>query len=265
MHQLLQDRPKSGFPVSIGTGLSLETIFSPLEPVYDPERKLPPKVDTSNYNLYIFNVATLLRNIISSISFKDLTTIPKKDIAHTLSEEIAFLDSFFRLNDLHVSFYYNSYTYPNQTYSKVKGKLRKPTTDKQLFTDSVFESTLKEITKNPLVKTFTNKLEYGKTTSALLFTHIPWDLLSYPNFYNLDLLESNTGLVKSRKLWNTKYFKVPNKDLSNLPFMEYLLVTLGDHVMFSPDPLNKRLDVLDQLERKKVHPLMSEFSLSFLT
>lgn len=262
MNQLLVNRTMSGFPVSIGTGLSLETLFKPIQEVYDSSRQVDTLSDLSIYSIYIFNISTLLRNVITSISFKDLVTISNSDIYDVLLEEIEFLTNHFLSNNLNIKFYVNNYKFIKDNYSK--DKLRKSTTDKQLFIDSINSYCLNKLKKEDDVELFTKDIHYDKNSSGLIFTHIPFDLLSYTNFIKLDLLESHTGKIKTRKDWYTKYYPIPNKDMSFLPFMEYLLVVFGDHVMFKPDPLDKRLNLYNILKKKNVNPLTSELSLSFI-
>lgn len=263
MHPLLANRTQSGFPVSIGTGLSLETLFTPIQDVYDDTREVKNIPDLGVYTVYIFNVSTLLRNLINAISYKDLVMIPISDIHEALLEEIEFLTNYFASSQINIKFYINNYAFVHNAY-KEGDKLRKSTTDKQLYTDSIFNYCLDRLKKEDDVQSFSKDIKYNKTDSALIFTHVPFDLLSYTNFVKLDLLESHTGLIKTRKDWNTKYYPIPNKDMSFLPFMEYLLVTFGDHVMFKPDPINKRLEVYEAMKKKNVNPLTSELSFSFM-
>ena len=263
MHNLLLSRPMSGFPVSIATGLALETLFTPIQAVYDESREVNNLTDLSTYSVYIFNISTLLRNLINSINYKDLVTIPIPDIHEALLEEINFLTNHFGSSQINIKFYINTYAFVHNAY-KEGDKLRKSKTDKQLYIDSIFTYCLDRIKKEDDVEVFTKDIRYNKTDSALLFTHVPFDLLNYDNFVKLDLLESHTGMIKTRKDWNTKYYPIPNHDMSFLPFMEYLLVTFGDHVMFSPDPIAKRLELYDALKKKSVNPLTTEFSMSFM-
>lgn len=263
MNKILSERKFSGFPLSIGTGLSMESIFEPIQAVYDETRKVPNKINTSDYSLYVFNISTLLRNLINSISYENLILVSKKNIYDALLDEIEFITYFFTTNDLYVKFYVNNYQFVKNHYEK-EGKLRKSTTEKQLFISSIFNYCLDRLKKEDDVDSFSNDIKYSKQERVLLFTHIPWDLLSYKNFVKLDLLESNTGIIKTRKEFNTKYFKIPDKDMSILPFIEYLLVKFGDNVMFHPSPLKERVEIYESMVRKKVHPLMDELSFSFL-
>lgn len=258
----LSNRDMSGFPVSIGTGLALETLFDPIMEVVDDGRSFVKMRDLKRYNLYIINVETLVRNIISSVSTEVVMDVTGKEVLEVLKDEMDFLTYFFEDNGLSIRYYYNTYGYFKDTY---KDTYRIPTTPRQQHIMELTTYCLDRVrTFNPDVKRFTQFISFGSSTQALVLTHIPADLLSYSKFRVMDLLESHTGVIKSRELFNTKYYPVPREDMSFLPFFEYLLVTFGDKVMFRPAPIKKRQEVLNNLKRLEVHPLMSEFSMSLL-
>lgn len=264
MNEKLKSRAMSGFPVSIATGMALETIFDPVQSVYDDTRVVPDKIELNTYNNYIFNVSTLLRNITSSIPSGDILMIPKKDILDALLDEIAWLTEFFHAEGLTINFYTNNYAFVKSTYDK-EGILRKATTDKQIAMDNITKYCLDHISKQDEVMQFSNTIHYNREDQALIFTHVPWDLLSYGKFVKLDLLESHTGVIKSRKLWNTKYHAIPEHDMSFLPFMEKLLTTFGDHVMFKPAPVKERIELWSAMKKKPgINPLTTELSFSFM-
>lgn len=258
---IMDSRSMSGFPLSIGTGLALESVFDPIKEVMDPARVVPKRVDHTLYTDYVFNMSTILRNLLSSINYKDLVTVPKQIVLNTFLDEVEFLTHFFGMNSLNVNFYVHTYDYPKKTYPD---KLRLASSDQQKYLQELTDFCLMGLRKHNDVAHFTKDVFYGKDTSALIVTHVPWDLLSYDRFRRLDLLESHTGVVKTRKDWNTKYFKIPDKDMSFLPFMEFLLTTFGDNVMFRPAPLKERLELYEAMVKKKVHPLMSELTLSYM-
>lgn len=261
MNDLIESRETSGFPLSIGTGLALETLFTPIEPVVDETRVVENIPDLSVYTLYIFNVSTLLRNILSSFKSPEIVGVRNSVFLEILKEEIAFLKGFFEQNNVPIAFYINDYSYFKKAYEQ---KLRKVTTDKQLRLDDIVSYCLKSLSSDPTIKKFNKDINYGKEHTALVMTHVPADLLSYGNFAKLDLLESHTGLIKTRKDWNSKYYPMPNKDMSFLPFMEYLLVTFGDKTMFSPAPIKERENLYNAMLKKGVNPLTSELSMSFI-
>lgn len=259
-HPVLENRPMSGFPVSIGTSLALETLFTPTISVAD-ESRIVEKVDPQSYDLFLVNTGTILRNLIQSVAWRDLATVAPKEVTEVFLEEIDFLTNFFQSAGLGIQFYWNSYSYPLKTY---KDRIRNPTTEQQHRIHSLTEYVLAAVKRQNDVLTFSKDLSVDRLSKTLLLSHVPWDLLSYGNFHKLDLLESHTGRVKTRKDWNTKYFPIKDKDFSFLPFMEYLLVKFGDHVMFTPDPLKDRLELWEVMRKKKVHPLMSEMSVGFM-
>lgn len=264
MHNALINRAFSGFPVSIATGMALETLFTPVQAVYDETRKTPERVNLNDYTNFIFNISTLLRNLISSVPSNEILTISKKDILDTLLDEINYITEFFHSEGLAINFYTNNYSFVKQTYEK-EGILRKATTDKQMALDNIVKYCLDFISKQDEVSQFSNAISYNREDQALIFTHVPWDLLSYGKFVKLDLLESHTGLIKSRKLWNTKYYPIPEHDMSFLPFMEKLLTTFGDHVMFKPATIKERIELWTAMKKKpNINPLTSELSFEFI-
>lgn len=258
VNQLLQERPQSGFPLSIGTSLALETVFEPTQDVFDQTRQIPDKPDPSIYSDYLVNVSTLLRNIVTSIPYQDIRKCSKLDVYSVLMEEVDYMRTLFSMEDKHLHFYTHTYAYPNQTYPD---KLRKATTEQQLFLFSLIEYCVKRFNKEESPITFSKDVSLSPTSSTLILTHVPWDLLSHGRFRRLDLLESHTGVIKTRKSWNTKYFKLKDKDMSFLPFMEYLLTTFGCNTMFKPSAMQERINLYENLLKKKVHPLMSEVSM----
>lgn len=254
----------SGFPVSIGTGLALETLFQPTQDVVDEEREVIKLADLSEYTLYVFNLATLLRNIINSLPSRELIRIPKKDILQTLIDEIDFINNYFDSQSIAVKFYVNSYEIAKRNYSDPK-YLRVPKTDQQHLINSIYDYCLKEMKKEENVYTFNSTISFQKQDSVLLFSHVPYDLLSHGRFMKLDLLESHTGLIKTRKDWFSKYYPIPKEDMSFMPFMEYALTIFGDRVMFKPAPMKERKNLLEVMRKKNVNPLTSELSFSFLS
>lgn len=261
MNSLLTTRPMSGFPLSIASSLAMESIFDPIQPVFDEAREVEKIKDLSIYSLFVINTTTLLRNIIESIKFAEFMTISRKDVYDCLLEEIEFLTNFFAMNNLSVKFYVHTYQYVKDNYEKTD-RLRKSSTDKQYYLDGVYKYCLDQLRKEDDVQVFHKNISYSREDSVLLFTHVPFDLLSHSNFMRLDLLESHTGHVKTRKDWWSKYYPVPKEDMSFLPFHEYLLCDIfGDRHMFKPADLAKRNDYIRMLRKRGINPLSSEFSL----
>lgn len=262
MNPILTDRAKSGFPVSIGTGLALETLLEPEIEVYDDTRELPARVEIKDYNLMVINVSTLLRNLLGAVSREDLSSIKLPEYLDVLKEEIQYLNDLFVFQDLEPYFYIHTYGYVKEHYPP--DKLRKATTLKQLQLEMIVNYCLGELQKDSSIHTHTYNIKINKAFKALIITHVPWDLLSYTEFLKLDLLESHTGVLKTRKDWNSKYHKLPNRDMSSLPFSRELLSIFGDNIMFIPDSLKKRVDLYEKLISKKTNPLASDNTIKML-
>lgn len=272
MNDILRNRTVSGFPVSIGTSLSLETIFDPVQEVYDKEREVPPRPDLSKVNLFLFNVNTIIRNIINSITYEDYLKVKNEDILDTLLEELEYLNYLFTNSGYKFMAYIDTYESVMKNYHE---KIRLPNTEKQLRifkTHSYCINYLKDKRnihklksnflniENYLVSNFDSEIKIHESykNHAYIFTHIPWDLLSYKNFISLTLLESHTGKVKTRSEWNTKYFPIGDLDMSFLPFNKTLLLIFGDKVMFKPEPMKIRKKIYDILLSRNINPMTSD-------
>lgn len=272
MNEILRNRTVSGFPVSIGTSLSLETIFDPVQEVYDKEREVPPRPDLSKVNLFLFNVNTIIRNIINSITYENYLKVKNEDILDTLLEELEYLNYLFTNSGYRFIAYIDTYESVMKNYHE---KIRLPNTEKQLRifkTHSYCINYLKDKRnihklksnflniENYLVSNFDSEIKIHESykTHAYIFTHIPWDLLSYKNFISLTLLESHTGKVKTRSEWNTKYFPIGDLDMSFLPFNKTLLLIFGDRVMFKPESIKIRKKIYDILLNRNINPMTSD-------
>lgn len=255
---ILDDRSQSGFPVSIGTGLALETIFEPVQDVVDEDRKVEPRVDTSRYTLYLFNVETLIRNMLSSCTKEDFDRLNVDMVYTTLVEELSYLTDHFINNQLRIEFFYNTYEYYKSRY---EDRIKVRSTPKQIFEDTLTYGAIKKLLKDSKgVHKFSHQTKFDSGDRVLILTHLPVDLLSRGNYMLMDLLESHTGKVKHVSEFNTKYLPVGDADMSFLPFFEYLLVNFGDKHMFKPMPIKVRKELLRSLTTVDINPMMSEFS-----
>lgn len=236
----LAERTVSGFAVSIGTSLALETLFDPRQPVYDPERKIPPRVNLNNYTQCWINLATLFRNIVGSVDRVTYLNVTPIDIFHALNTEIEVIRSLFQIEGGNVCepvFYYCDY---KTVYTKPKHQavqLRHDKTEIQKHNAAKLLRTMQMFFKEHKDEGYyllDSEIIPPKHNAALILSHVPYDLLSHKHFRRLDLLESHTGILKSRVDWYTKFYKLPDVDLSTIPFHKEFLMIFGDNVMFSP-------------------------------
>ena len=112
--------------------------------------------------------------------------------------------------------------------------------------------------KQDFLHQFDSEFKLNKPEKSLILTHIPYDLLNYTHFNQLDLIESHTGKLKPRNLWYSKYYKFGNEDLNTLPFLRKLLLIFGDSVMIQPMDIRFRRLILDISRNRRWTPLTTE-------
>jgi hypothetical protein len=244
----------SAFPLSIGTSLAFETLFDGVQTPYDPERKIPEKGNIQNYGVFLINVDTLVRNIIGALPSDNSELVIPKVLVMALEEEIMYIINIVKENNplgtVNLYFYSRNYSLIKKSFIRSSiVRFYEPHTQKQLLNSSQMYGTVSLLKKNrnfDFVKYDLGIELFPKVAqTALIFTHIPYDLLVGSSFKSIHLLESHTGIIKSRKDFWTKYYDAKKLDLSNIPFQRKLLAIFGDHVMFKPTPIIVRKDVMD--------------------
>ena len=254
----LPERAVSAFPLSIGTSLAFESVFPGRQAAFDPERKIPDRVDLSQYETCWINVTTLFRNLIGSISKEAFLNAKPGLLAATLEEEIAVIHSLFELeghNTCKVELYYS--TYEKLLSRKILGlEFREPNTDSQKFYHSQLLDTLKIMEKNTdSIQKLNDALMPKRREKAFVITHQPYDLINWKHFDRLDLLESHTGILKPRALWSSKYYSMSGQSFAHLPFHRKLLLIFGDSSLIKPMPMVLRKEILDISIRYNWSPL----------
>lgn len=258
---IINNRTISALPLSIGTSLAFESVFEPKLPAYDPTRVIPQMVNLGNYNSIWVNVTTLIRNIIGALPKDTAHSVSSGDVKDALIYEMQLLAEMTNAasNSCRSIFYHNTYKgLFNDVLLNKFVKFRRPTTDIQLAYDTMVNKTLSLLDKDKELDILSvNKtLIPDKTDNkALIFTHMPYDLVSYENFHRLDLIESHTGKLKTRKEWYSKYYPIVGSDMSILPFTRKLLLIMGDHVLIKPIDIRFRRLIMDIAVKRKWTPL----------
>lgn len=255
-NSVIETYTQSGFPLSIGTGLALETLFDPVQKVYDDTREVPEKVSLEFYDVFYINSSTILRNIMSAVSTADMMRFSSQVYYNTLVKEIHFIASLFDMLDTELVVYTNRYKKARKEVEE--NKLRVPNTPKQHFIEDIFSFAMKQFHLTSDAAWFDSEIRPTKATQrkALIFTHVPYDLLSHTLYSRFDLLESHTGVLKDRIRWSSKYY--PINGIDEMPFNKPLLHIFGDNVMFRPDPIARRKEVIEFLRGKNITPVTSE-------
>jgi hypothetical protein len=258
----LASRQVSGFPLSLPTGLSMESLFPKRIAAYDPDRKIPQLVNLTVYNECWISLLTLFRNMVNSLDRSVAAKIKPEDYRDAIETEIDVINGLFMNegNNLCKPRYYvcNYRSLRRDLPSVIQ--LREDKTDMQRAYTDKQDKVMKLLRKtNDSVYEFDYDIKppQGRTT-ALILTHHPLDLLSFRNFSKLDLLESNTGRLKTKYLWNTKYYPVGDSDMSVLPFNRKLLMLLGDRVQIQPTDMKVRRMILETAHNSKWTSLTSD-------
>lgn len=239
----LASRTVSGFPLSIGTGLAVQTLFPVRQPVYDPDRPAPVPVDVTKYQECWINVHTLFRNIAGAADKEAGRRASPTEYRDALLTEIEVIDSLFQIEGRGVCrpvYYYTTHgklakSVPSQV------RLRQDSTDLQKeYTEKLTKTTklLEQYTDQIL--NYDTEIRPTVKTNALMLSHMAYDLLSHPSFTSLELLESHTGVVKSRGQWPSKLYPLANKDMSIIPFVRKMLLIFGDKTLIQPSDMKLR-------------------------
>lgn len=251
----IRHRTMGKYPLSIATSIALESITGHPEPTNGKQTHN----SLGGYGEFWINVKTLFRNIAGSL--QPNTPKPKNDefVITVLNEIKAIRDIVQRNSQAKVIFYISNYDRLDSIYRHVE--LRRDTTPKQKDYTKTMQDVLQQVIRkipkdNNYFLLFNHDLRPKTQVRTLMLSHITYDLTFADNFIYLDLLESHTGLVKSKHLWYTKYFQ--GNTLPPFPLTKYLLPVFGDRETFRPLNIKAKSDVLKLIEDCKWHALTTD-------
>lgn len=247
VENITSNRTLSSFPLSVGTGLAFESLFTPTLERIDNERVIPEKVDLGEFNEVWVNLFTLYRNIFQSLVKEDIPKLTPRAMIETIHQEMEVIKSLFANTSVTLKFYICTYKGFDKKFPHAL--LRVPSTEGQRWYFDLFkvvEKAFIDMDKSLVV------FDYHPTKSAdtdvLFFTHVAFDLTSFKSFKSLKLLESHTGVLKDRSVWYTKFQN--GKELNMIPFTLYFLEFFGDSVHFKPFPFKARNTILEVAKNK---------------
>ncbi len=250
----IADRNTSSFPLSIGTGLAFESVFKPTMPVYDTSRVVPNKIDLSRYNDSYISIFTLYRNMVGSLSPIALAGVTISDLVDSLLQEMEVIRSLYLQEGGGVivpTFYIMSYDDIWSGKWSSSAILKKPNTINQKDFSNRYLAVIKQLKKLITVPIYNTEIRPKRGSKAFILTHMSIDLLSHTKFKTLDLLESNTGKLKTPNTWSSKFNKVNNEYQFNLPFNKTTLVLFGDRNILKPYSNKIRNTILDVARSKR--------------
>lgn len=233
------------FPVSIATSLALEGLYGVLEDNPNPS---PP---CNNYDHVLINFRTLFRNIVGAFPASERDHLYPKDYMPIIIEEMRIIRNILKSQStgkLTVQFYACSYAdlsnmYPYSFFKEVKSAKQK---EYAAMENTVFDMAYKSLggITNNILSGYDTTIP-SVTGRTLVITHYPIDLLNIVGAGSLALLESHTGVVKTRPEWSSKL--VDHKLYPRIPFDRMTVQVFGDTGnLFRPYPheFRKRLGEL---------------------
>lgn len=251
------DRVKSSFDVSIGTSLALESVSDKGGAPYDPSRVIPEMISLDKYSSIWFNISTLMRNLIGALPTDiDITKINPVDASRVLEQELSNITEICKAENPNINVVYYVCDYSTVIGPNSAAQLRVAATKNQLVYKKLHDSTIQKLLNTyhtrgediPIFKRYL-KPPRAKAETALIVTHQAYDLLSHTRFDTLDLLESHTGVRKTKKDYYTKFYN--GKELATIPFIEVMLKFYGDNHLFKPMKFKARQAVLELSKTKR--------------
>ena len=248
--EILDERTVSSFGISIGTGIALESMFTPTTERYDDKREIPNELKVNSYGAHIINVYTLARNIVQATLVKDKSAIYESSkLLDVVIEEIYTIAALYEDTKCDLFIFQPDYSKPYLEMNVGKKKiLSKDYIDYVSMKSTLSDLSNKELPVEIIDKTF--KLP-DTNEKVLITTHYPIDLLNSNRIYNLLLLESHTGKLKSKTEWYSKYHKIGTRSLNVFPFLEQLIYLLGDGGMIKPVGISIRVALFNLATDKK--------------
>lgn len=246
--EALASRVKNSAGMSVGTSLALETIL-PLWSVFDIKREAPMPVSLHKYSRVWVNLRTVARNLYNAIENDLKDRLKGDELGEAIAEEawaIVQAINHESSNTVKVVIYLPKYEELAKTFPTAS--IRIPSTDKQKNLDKLMQKALTfartslETNHKPYFKSCSLKIDPDGYAATLMLTHMPVDLLNARRFGNLELLESHTGVVKSKNQWYTKLFA--GNALSIIPFCEMSLQIFGDDHSFHPKHISVKREIL---------------------
>ena len=233
--------------LSIGTHLAMETFFSNnMLDVFDPDREFV-KVDPNNYNYHVFNIYTLVRNIINSVTDNKIKEeiLLHSDFIPTLKKELKIITSLYGSCSCKPVLFYPNYDKIYKRYNKGKDSGITVVYKEHMMIKSILE----KLDARETIHSCNDGKGYkipgfeDKKANIVITTNIPVDLFNFKG--RVDLLESHTGKIKTPSMFNSKYHSIGQANLSHLPFVEELVYLLGDGTIVLPCKISVRKIVYD--------------------
>lgn len=235
------------YPISIATSMAFEGITRVGE-----YRDRPGEPEIEKIPALWINIRTLARNAIGAFNKDQIDQLTGPLVKETILTDLnGILNIMHEYPNVELNFYICEYHDLDRDWPDVRFKKSETAKQRQheALERGMVTALREELDGHLLV--FNWKLSGKKRT--VLLTHMPMDLLSYYEFPDLELLESHTGVIKTRRHWFTKLNI--DKELTVIPFNRATLCIFGDKVMILPQDLKARRRLIDIGKKRGWNPM----------
>jgi len=264
LNSVLDNRDTTSFFISVGTGLMLETLFEPSTNRIDDSRVVE-KIVVNDFKVHYYNIFTLIRNILHSVSNSELKRYLLKDsngpsaVVEVLITELEIIKELYSNTSCKPILFIPTY---KTVYSKVSNVINPADmNDAKLHQHNFNLMCVKIFNLSHYNNIDIIKADYKLpivSGNSLITTHYTFDLLNVLNNKRLFLLESHTGRLKDKSMFNTKYHNLGKLDKTVFPFNEILLYILGDNTLIKPFKFKVRSELHKLAMDKKWTSFTSE-------
>lgn len=188
-------------------------------------------IDMLNDTDFLINIRTLIRNAINCFNDKENLRTVLVHIRDRIDADITAIK-------LRLGFTTNVIVYASNYEALAKDTILIPNvipkTKKQLLQHDLEEQSFKlckELINHTFNKVLTNT-GLSNDRTVFVMTHYPVDLLGANTFRDLALVESHTGLIKTRLEFNTK-LNIKKEYREYIPFTELTLKLFGDKTLYA--------------------------------
>lgn len=260
---LLSKRTTGSTGISIGSHLALESFFFNKLKIYDTERKFT-KLKVEDYDIHIWNLFTIVRNILNACEEKDKSLIfQDPTFPQLIIDEVGNISSLYADTTCKPYLFYPDYTKVMKDWNKDKQPiLTNPMKETINIANLLASLKKKKLIQEDNVPLANNKRDHKlpelglKGKRVIITTHLAVDLF---NPCVTALLESHTGKLKKENEYNSKYHVIGKQDLSKLPWLQELYYLLGDyHLVVGVKNIIMRKKILEVAERFNWTPTTSK-------
>lgn len=262
----LAERATSSYPVSIGTAIALESLFPSRDQRYDDTKERAKPINFDKDYIFLINLGTMFRNLVSSVQSDAAKNLSAEKLAEVLYAETQVIQSLCANegNGKIVPYFYDvdHGKYVGTVHRYIK--FREATTPMAKLYDQKERATIKMVKDFGLdVLKITNRRDFPGAMDSFMLSHYPIELSAYRNYRNLLLVESHTGRIKDRSKWGSKYYKVGDFDMSQLPFTKKLLLLFGDRNHIHPADMKVRKQLVEVAQKGRWTPMTTDSKIIF--